>query len=194
MADEATTNSESGATKPQADAGSAPGGGAPQTDDVLTVALLAEQLEAAKADRDTQAKNVLLAMADLENYRRRVQKEFEEERKYRALPLVRDFLPVLDNLHRALDAAKTSQDPQQLAQGVQMVAKQFADVLAKNAVLPINAEGKPFDPNLHQAIQQMPAADKPPLTVLNEVEKGYTLHDRVVRPSTVIVTAPATSE
>lgn len=185
MADETTTETTNDAAKPQANSGAAS-----QTEDVLTVALLAEQLEAAKADRDTQAKNALLALADLENYRRRVQKEFEEERKYRALPLVRDFLPVLDNLLRALDAAKTSQDPQQLAQGVQMVAKQFADVLAKNSVLPIDAGGKPFDPNLHQAIQQVPTADKPPMTVLNEVEKGYTLHDRVVRPSTVIVTAP----
>ena len=189
MADETTANTTNDTAKPQA-RGDAESNAAPQTDDVLTVALLAEQLEAAKADRDTQAKNALLALADLENYRKRVQKEFEEERKYRALPLVRDFLPVLDNLHRALDAAKTSQDPQQLAQGVQMVAKQFADVLAKNAVVPIDAEGKPFDPNLHQAIQQVPTADKPPMTVLNEVEKGYTLHDRVVRPSTVIVTAP----
>ena len=155
---------------------------------------LADQLQIALAERDTHLQNWLRSQADLENYRKRTQKEMEQERQYRALPLVRDVLPILDNLQRALDAARTSNDPSQLVQGVQMVAKQFEDVLGKHAVKPIDAVGQPFDPNLHQAIQQMPAADKPPMTVLCEYEKGYTLHDRVVRPSVVVVSAPLAEE
>lgn len=155
---------------------------------------LTEQLQAAQEERDSNQQKWLFAVADLDNYRRRVQKELEQERRYAALPLARDLLPALDNLQRALEAARTSQDAGKLIEGVQMVARQFDDVLGKHSVVPINAVGQPFDPNLHQAIQQMPAPGKPPLTVLTECERGYTLHDRVVRPSTVIVSAPPAGE
>lgn len=151
---------------------------------------LEDQLKAAIAERDANMQKWLLAVADLENYRRRVQKESEQERRYAALPLARDILPALDNLHRALEAAKNGGDVGQLVQGVQMVARQFDEILSRHSVVPINAADKPFDPNLHQALQQVPAPDKPPMTVLAEYERGYTLHDRVVRPSTVIVSAP----
>ncbi|MBI3863506.1 MAG: nucleotide exchange factor GrpE [Planctomycetia bacterium] len=151
----------------------------------------AEQLKAALAERDALKQKWLLAVADLDNYRRRMQKEAEQERRYAVLPLARDILPALDNLQRALESAKSGGDVAQLAQGVQMVARQFDDILARHSVVPIAAVGQPFDPNLHQALQQMPAPDKPPMTVLTECERGYTLHERVVRPSTVIVAAPA---
>jgi molecular chaperone GrpE len=153
---------------------------------------LAEQLEAACAERDANQQKWLFAVADLDNYRRRAQKEMEQERRYAMMPLARDLLPALDNLQRALEAARVSQDAGRLIEGVQMVARQFDDILQKHAVLPINAVDKPFDPNLHQALQQMPSADKPPMTVLTECERGFTLHDRVVRPSMVIVSAPVT--
>jgi molecular chaperone GrpE len=153
-----------------------------------------DQLQAALAERDALMQKWLLAVADLDNYRRRVQKESEQERRYAALPLARDILPPLDNLHRALEAAKNGGDVNQLVQGVQMVTKQFDEVFAKHAIVPINAVDKPFDPNLHQAIQQVSAPGKPPLTVLTECERGYTLRDRVVRPSTVIVSAPAADQ
>ena len=151
-----------------------------------------DQLKQVQAERDSLMQRWLMAVADLDNYRRRIQKESDQERRYAALPLARDLLPALDNLHRALDAARNGGDVNQLAQGVQMVAKQFDDIFAKHSIVPIAAANKPFDPNLHQALQQIPAPDKPPLTVLQECERGYTMHDRVVRPSTVIVSAPAT--
>jgi molecular chaperone GrpE len=153
-----------------------------------------EQLAAALADRDALMQKWLLAVADLDNYRRRAQKEAEQERRYAALPLARDILPALDNLHRALEAARNGGDVEQLVRGVQLVAKQFDEVLAKHAVVPISAVGQHFDPNLHQALQQVRTPDKPPLTVLAEYERGYTMHDRVVRPSTVIVSAPPTDD
>lgn len=158
----------------------APSAGAPE-----------DQLQLVQAERDALMQKWLIAVADLDNYRRRVQKESEQERRYAVLPLARDILPALDNLHRALEAARNGGDVDQLARGVQMVAKQFDDILAKHSVVPIAAAGKAFDPNLHQAIQQVPAPGKPPMTVITECERGYTLYDRVVRPSTVIVSAPA---
>src|SRR5207302_1652480 len=83
------------------------------------------------------------------------------------------------NRKRALEAARTSHDVEQLIQGVQLVAKQFNDTLTRHSIVPIESVGKPFDPNLHQAIQQVPTHDKPPMTVLTEAERGYMLHDRV---------------
>ncbi|MGQ0636974.1 MAG: nucleotide exchange factor GrpE [Planctomycetaceae bacterium] len=150
----------------------------------------AEQLEALRADRDANQQKYLLAVADFENYRRRVQKEREDDRRFAVLPLARDLLPVLDNLQRALDAARASPDAAGLTAGVQMVVKQLDDILARHGVVRIAAIDQPFDPNLHQAIQQTPSPDKPPLTVLAEFERGYKMHDRVVRPSTVVVSAP----
>jgi molecular chaperone GrpE len=117
----------------------------------------------------------LFAQADLDNYRKRAAKDLEQERLYRSLPLARDLLPALDNLRRALDAAKAAPDAAQLAQGVQLVLQQMENT---------------FDPNLHQAIQQVPSEQHPPGTVVAEYQKGYTLHDRVIRPSTVVVAAP----
>lgn len=152
------------------------------------------QLKAALDERDAFSQKWLLAVADLDNYRRRVQKEAAQDRRFAALPLARDLLPALDNLRRALDAAKGGGDVNQLAQGVQMVAKQFDDILARHSVVPINAVDQPFDPNLHQALSQRPAPGKPPMTVLAECERGYTIHDRVVRPATVIVSAPEQTE
>ena len=163
----------------------------PSQDEPNPASAPADELRSALAERDELKQKWLLAVADLDNYRRRVQKEFEQDRRYAALPLARDLLPALDNLHRALDAARNAGEVNQLVQGVQMVAKQFDEILARHAVVPIAAVDKPFDPNLHQALQQVPAPGKPPMTVISECERGYTLHDRVVRPSTVIVAAPA---
>ncbi|MFN0051688.1 MAG: nucleotide exchange factor GrpE [Planctomycetales bacterium] len=155
-----------------------------------TAPSLTAQLEAVKAERQEYQQKWLLAIADLENYRRRVSKEMEQDRRFASLPLARDLLPALDNLQRGLEAARVSHDTEKLIEGVQMVARQLDEVLARHSVVPIQALDQPFDPNLHQALQQVPTADKPPLTVLAEYERGFMMHDRVVRPSTVIVSAP----
>ncbi|HVW00293.1 MAG TPA: nucleotide exchange factor GrpE [Planctomycetaceae bacterium] len=153
---------------------------------------LEAQLKAVTAERDQNRENWLRSVADFENYRKRAQKEAETEQQYRVLPIARDLLPVLDNLQRALQAAKGSRDIDQLLQGVGMVAQQFEDILGRHQIKPIEAVGQPFDPNLHEAIQQAPSAEHPAMTVLHDVERGYRLHDRVVRPTKVIVsTKPA---
>ena len=149
---------------------------------------LEERLQAAADDRDANYDRFVRTQAEFDNYRKRVQKEAEETRRYQALPIVRELLPALDNLGRAIAAADTT-DKEELVKGVQMVAAQFDAILASHSVVPIEALGQPFDPNRHEALQQVPTDEQPPLTVLEEVERGYLLHDRVVRPSKVIVSA-----
>lgn len=149
------------------------------------------ELKAALADRDHFKEKWLRSEADLDNNRRRARQEREEDAKYRSLYLAKDLLPAIDNLHRTLEAASKGADLARLVEGVGMVAKQVDDILARHAVLPMNPVGKPFDPNLHQAIQQVPTAEHPPMTVITEYERGYTMHDRVVRPSSVVVSAAA---
>jgi molecular chaperone GrpE len=151
---------------------------------------LMDQLEAARAERDANYNLYLRAQAELQNYRKRVQKEAEEMRQYQALPVARDLLPALDNLHRALAAAEGSGNVKDLVNGVRLVAKQIEAALGRHDVVPIESAGKPFDPNLHQAIQQVETHEHPPMTVVQEVERGFTLKDRVVRPATVIVSTP----
>lgn len=151
---------------------------------------LREQLEAARAERDSNRDSWLRTQAELENYRKRVQREREQDFLFRALPLAGDLLPVVDNLRRAIAAAEQSQNVDELRQGVDMVLRQFEEALAKHSISPIDASaGQPFDPNFHEAIQQIPSPEHAPMTVLQELERGYRIHDRVLRPSKVIVSS-----
>lgn len=140
-------------------------------------------------------RNVLLAQAEMENFRKRVMRESDQALKYSNLPLVRDLLDVMDNLNRATESAKAdtakSEASQALLSGVAMVSQQFAGVLAKYGCKPIETTGKQFDPNVHQAISQMPSSEVAAGMVAQEVAVGYVLHDRVVRPSCVIVSTGA---
>jgi molecular chaperone GrpE len=145
------------------------------------------QLRALADERDAARDQFLRSQAELENYRKRIQREREEERRYAAMPLLRDFLPGLDNLQRALDAARHTDDLAAMLQGVEMVAVQFEEIMKRHGAEPIPALGEPFDPHRHEAIHQMPAADRPPMTIIDEIERGYMLHDRIIRPSKVIV-------
>ncbi len=130
---------------------------------------------------------LLRMQADTENLRRRIQREQDEARRFQSLGLLRDLLPGLDGLDRAMASAEQTGDLQNLLNGIRMVSQQFRDILKAHAAEPIEALGKPFDPNLHEALTQMPSADHAPMTVLQVVEMGYRLHDRVVRPARVIV-------
>ena len=139
----------------------------------------------------------LKAQAELENFRRRTLRDVETQLKFASSSLVSDLLEVVDNLHRATEsaAASSTQNTDGLIAGVRMVQQQFANVLAKHHCKPIPGVGHPFDPNVHQAIAQQPRNDFPAGTVLIETSRGYLMHDRVVRPSMVIVsTGPAQTE
>lgn len=133
----------------------------------------------------------LRAQAELDNFRKRARKELEDERRYRDLPMLKDLLPVVDNLQRAMEAAEKNTESENLLHGVKIVADQLHGVFKLHDCHPIQALGEPFDPNLHEAIQQQPTDEYPPGTVVYVTQIGYRLHDRVVRPSQVIVSTAA---
>lgn len=145
---------------------------------------------ALQQERDKYLEMLQRTQADYENYRKRMQREMEVQRRFAVLPLARDVLAVLDNLHRALAAAEQTSDAEALTQGVTMVARQLDEVLERHGIRPIEALGQILDPNLHEAVGARPSAEHPPHAVLEELERGYQLHDRVVRPSKVIVAQP----
>jgi molecular chaperone GrpE len=154
----------------------APGG----TDANGDASQLREELQAAK-------ERALRAQAELENFRKRVQREQEDFAKYREVSLLTDLLPVMDNLDRAIDAASKQADASSLLQGVKMVSTQLTEVLAKHNCTRIGIVGEAFDPNFHQAIMQQPSAEHAENTVLVVAASGYKVYDRTIRPAQVIV-------
>lgn len=148
------------------------------------------ELDQLRADLEEMKDRALRSQAELDNYRKRVARQMDEERRYAELPLVHDLLPVVDNIQRAIEAAEKAGEAPALLQGFQMVARQLQDVLGKHHCKRIEALHKTFDPHLHAAIAQQPSAEHEPMTVVLVAQEGYMLHDRVVRPSQVIVAAP----
>jgi molecular chaperone GrpE len=139
-----------------------------------------------------ETQRALRGQAELENYRKRSQRELAEERRFAVIPLVRDLLPVLDNLERAIEAAGKEGDSGLLA-GVKMVATQLEGVLKQHQCIRIETVGAQFDPNLHQAIAQEPSDQIPAGSVTRAAQSGFKLEGRVIRPAQVFVsTGPAT--
>jgi molecular chaperone GrpE len=151
--------------------------------------LEAAPVEALRARLEEAKDRALRSQAELENYRKRAAREMAEQHRYANLLLMRDVLPVLDNMDRAIEAAEKTHDTSSLLEGVKMVARQLADVLEQHHCVRIDALNEPFDPHRHEAISQQPCDEHPVGTVLQVIQAGYQLHDRVVRPSQVIVSA-----
>jgi molecular chaperone GrpE len=173
-------------------AGEDPAGGDPA---VGSLESLQAQLELSQSlARETQKKledvhdRWVRGAADLENYRKRSQKEREEVQKYGVEKLVKDLLPVLDNLDRALAAAGPD-DP--LAKGVKLVRSSFEQALSRHGVKGFSAMGQVFDPAHHEALLQVPSSEAPPGLVVVEHARGFTLHERLIRPAMVgVAVAP----
>jgi molecular chaperone GrpE len=137
--------------------------------------------------------NYKLRLADFENARKRLLRDTEVERKYATEPLARDLLAALDNLDRALAAAKAAGDAGPLASGVSATAAQMLDVLRRHGVTRIECgPGTVFDPNRHEAVAQQPTADFEPGQVVQVLQQGFMIHDRVLRPASVVVASAAT--
>lgn len=153
----------------------------------------ATELDAVRAKlaaTEQELSNYKLKLADFDNARKRLLRDTEIERKYMAEPLARDLLAALDNLDRALAAAKAAGDTGALAAGVQATAAQFLDVFKRYGVTRIECgPGTAFDPNLHQAVMQQPSAEFEAGQVVQVLQPGFLIHDRVLRPATVIVAA-----
>lgn len=153
------------------------------------------EVEVLRKELATAKDRALRTQAELDNYRKRTRKEIEDERRYAQLPLLSDLLPVLDNVSRAIQAAEKSPDASGLLAGFKMVSQQLENVLLRHHCQRIEALHEPFDPHVHAAIMQQPSSEYPPNTVVQVAQEGYQLHDRVLRPSQVIVsTSPAEGE
>jgi molecular chaperone GrpE len=160
-------------------------------EDIPEVPMESTELDAVRAKLDATEKelhNYKLRLADFENARRRLLRDAEIERKYMAESLVRDLLPALDNLDRALDAAKRAGDTGPLATGVAATASQFLEALKRHGITRMDvAPGAAFNTDLHQAVMEQPSTDFAPGQVVQVLQHGFMLHDRVLRPATVIV-------
>ena len=132
--------------------------------------------------------------AELENFKRRMQRDKSEALRFANEPLVRDLLPVVDNLERAIAHAQGGGNGQPLSEGVQLVLRAFLDVLEKHGVTRVSATGEPFDPTRHEAVAQVETEDLPPNSVAEEHTPGYSLHNRLLRAAMVSVSkAPVAS-
>lgn len=153
---------------------------------------LQNEVAAAKAEAGKNWDLYLRERADLENARKRHLREKEEAIRFANDRLLKEMIPVLDNLERAVEHAEqdSSGNHKGLLEGVGMTMTQFRKVLGDFGVKPIKAVGEAFDPNLHQAMGQMESAEQAPNTVVTEFQKGYLLHDRLLRPSLVMVAKP----
>jgi molecular chaperone GrpE len=131
----------------------------------------------------------LHALADLENFRRRARKEKEDAIKYATLPLLESLLPVMDNFERALAAADHRDDAHLVKEGVEMVYRQLSTVLSQAGIRLIEAKGKMFDPHEHNAVMQVEDNQVESGIVVEELQAGYRLHDRVIRPAMVKISS-----
>ncbi len=140
-----------------------------------------------KGQLEEAEKRVLLCQADLENFRRRKNRESADQLKYANLPLLQNLLSIVDNLERALVAARNeTAETSSLQKGVEMVFSQLQLALENAGCIRIECVGKVFDPHVHEAIMMQPA-DAPANTIIVEAQPGYRLHDRVIRPAKVII-------
>ncbi|WP_313891793.1 nucleotide exchange factor GrpE [Psychrobacillus sp.] len=153
------------------------------TEEVVEV----DELTLVKQQLEEETDKSFRIRADFENYKRRVQLDKEADYKYRAQAVLTDILPVLDNFERALAVGVTTEEAASLAKGVDMVYRSLLEAVLREGLEPIEAEGVPFDPNFHQAVMQEKDDSKEAGVVLQELQKGYKLKDRVLRPSMVKV-------
>ncbi|WP_460012411.1 nucleotide exchange factor GrpE [Lysinibacillus sp. CTST325] len=150
-----------------------------------------EQYEAKLAELqaklDDEENRHLRLRADFDNIRRRNQLDREAAEKYRAQSLLSDLLPVIDNFERALQVEATSEETASIVKGIEMVYRSLIEATEKEGLQIIKAEGEQFDPNVHQAVMQEQDSEKETGVVLRELQKGYMLKDRVLRPTMVSV-------
>jgi len=153
---------------------------------------MAEKLAASEEEKAKNWDLYLRTRADLENYRKRAQREKEDLGRFANENLLREMLPVLDNLERAVAHARETGGDGSLLEGVEMTLSQLRKVFERSGVTPVEAVGKPFDPSCHEAMGQLESDELPPGSVIQELQKGYLLNQRLLRPAMVMVSkAPA---
>lgn len=162
---------------------------APSAEESGEAVELARALDECRQEARRNHDLYLRMAADLDNFRKRAQREREDLAKFANEKILREILPVMDNLERAVEHARQEGgDNQGLFEGVEMTLNQFGKVLEKFGVAPIESVGKAFDPARHEAMGQVESAEHPANTVAQELQKGYVLHERLLRPALVMVT------
>lgn len=150
------------------------------------------QVEELQQKLATLGEQLLREQAEIQNVRRRAQRDVESAHKYALEKFASELLSVVDNLERAIDAIDADDESQKaVAEGLELTLKTFIDVLAKYNVEPVEPEGQPFDADLHQAVSTVPNNEVEPNTVINVFQKGYTLNGRLIRPAMVVVSTSA---
>ena len=148
--------------------------------------------QALRAEGQKLRDQLLRSRADFENFRKRSERDKAEYYKYALSGAVRDLLPVLDNLERAI--AHAGDPGEDFQKGIELIHKQFADLIQKFGVRTVGEVSEPFDPNLHEAVMREENPEVPPNTVTDVFQKGYMLHDRLLRPAMVKVAVPGKRE
>jgi len=152
-----------------------------------------DPVERAQAEAARLKDQLLRLAADFDNFKKRSRRELEDVRKMAREDVLRELLPVFDNLERATAHAAQATDVTALSEGIGMVMRQFQDTLGKLGVERIQAVGAPFDPAVHEAVQHLETAEHPPGSVAVELQAGYRAGDRVLRPAMVVVAKPPPS-
>ncbi|HSV62316.1 MAG TPA: nucleotide exchange factor GrpE [Chthoniobacterales bacterium] len=145
--------------------------------------------EGLQADLDRFRDLALRSQADFENYKKRAAREKEEAIKYANSSLLEKLIAIVDNFELGLEAARAEGEKSPIFSGMSMVLKQLSDFLAENGLQPIDATGTKFDPNLHEAIAHEPSNRVPEGTVIRQMRRGYKMKDRLLRPSSVVVSS-----
>jgi len=160
----------------------------PKSEDPDSLQQKVNQLE---QEKEELMNRLVRLQADFDNYRKRTRVEKEELEKQANFNLIQRLLPVIDNLERACQTS--GENSEDIREGVQMVTRQFKEILEKEGVTPIECPGEPFDPNCHEAVMVEDSSEHPPNTVLDELQKGYKMKDKVLRASMVKVSSDESS-
>jgi molecular chaperone GrpE len=154
----------------------------------------ADPVADAKAEALRFKEQWMRSAADFDNFRKRSRKELEDTRKAGREELLKDLLPVFDNLERAMTSAERATEVKPVSDGLKMVLRQFVDTLGRSGITKVPTIGQQFDPGLHEAIQQVETDEHPPGTVVAEVQPGYLQGERLIRAAMVVVAKPKTSD
>ncbi len=144
-------------------------------------------LEKLEAERDKLKDQLLRTAADFDNFRKRTRKDLEQAERRGKEDVLRELLPVFDNLERAVQASQGATDVSGIQQGIEMVLKLFEDAAGRVGLERLRSVGERFDPSLHDAFQQVETEEHPPGTIIAEYQAGYRLGERLVRPAMVVV-------
>ena len=159
-----------------------------KTDPADPIKEMEARLETAEQEAKENYDRFLRLSAEFENYKKRSEREINEFRKYANELLIKEILSVADNLERALDSSRNNKQADTgLVEGVDMTLKEILNIFEKFSVKPVESLGNPFDPAFHQAVMQEETDSYPGNTVINEIQKGYMMHDRLIRPAMVVV-------